>query len=1212
MKRSLRYSALTAALLSVSAAHAVDRPNYDAYAHQPAAATAGTPSRSTPTPGAVVTSMDDRRGVPTFLWATANAKASPRVVGATPERAARTYLEQHAMRYRLSPAALATVEVAEVHDTGTGGIIVTFRQRVGGIEVHRNALKVLMKRDLSLVAISGNLHASATEGARGSGKVVLSGASAIAAALHDLYGASVAAQDLDETKKPGTGYRYFQMKESAVAASGLRLSRPARVKRVLYPLPDRLVNAYFLEVMPSNGGAASDAYAYVIAADDGRVFYRENLTLNAFNYRVWAEPDGDHVPLAGPHADFLPHPTGSPDGSSPAFIAPVMVDINGFNTNPQGTFDPWLALSATTTSGNNVDAYADLNNPDGYSSGDLRATTTSTQTFDRVYDVTTSANASQNQIMASVAQLFYVNNWLHDWYYDSGFDEAGGNAQADNMGRGGVDGDVLLAEAQDYSGTDNANMQTLGDGESPIMQMYVWSSGDGSTSLSVQPLNTTMETDYASFGPSSFNLTNQLALVNDGANTVTDACSPLTNAGQISGRIALIDRGNCDYTDKVLAAQSAGAVGVLIANSQAGAGAMGMGGNAAVNIPVLSVSQENGAVLKTALQAGQVTVTMTREGASTRDGTIDNSIVAHEWGHYLHHRLVACGGPQCAGQSEGWGDFVALHMLLEQGDDLTGAFPLAVYATAALGDPYFGIRRVPYSTSTDIDGFSFRHIADGEPLPDNHPLVDLGSNAESHNAGEVWTTMLFDAYAGLIQSHPFPEARRLMSDYIVGGMKMAPVEPTFTEQRDAILAAAAAHDPNDFIALAQGFARRGAGTCAVSPDRNSQDMQGVVEDFELRPNFVFSAVTVDDSVTSCDDDGILDREETGLVTIEITNSGVAALTDARATVSTTSPGVSFPAGALVEFGSVAPFSTGMATVQVALDSSFSTAQPVVLDVSLTSAQTCTPQLARAELRRVHYDAEPATSTVDSVESEDEAWAAEGSVDGVWSRTVQAGAMNHHWSGIDFPSVSDTSLVSPPLEVSADQPLVLSFKHAHKFEYSQDTAWDGAVIEISSDGGATWNDLADFADPGYLGTITDLSGNPLSDRQGFTGENAEWPGYTAASIDLGTAFAGETVQVRFRIGTDEAAGDEGWFIDDIAFSGITNAPFTNLAENAAGCDETGAGGAGGAGGGPEGPVVSDPDGCGCGVVGDDTSSTTGASLLSLFAALGLVLRGRRRR
>ena len=38
-------------------------------------------------------------------------------------------------------------------------------------------------------------------------------------------------------------------------------------------------------------------------------------------------------------------------------------------------------------------------------------------------------------------QLFFLTNFLHDFFYDLGFDEAAGNFQASNFGRGGLEGD---------------------------------------------------------------------------------------------------------------------------------------------------------------------------------------------------------------------------------------------------------------------------------------------------------------------------------------------------------------------------------------------------------------------------------------------------------------------------------------------------------------------------------------------------------------------------------------------------------------------------------------------------------------------------------------------------------------------------------------------------------------------------------------------------
>ena len=58
--------------------------------------------------------------------------------------------------------------------------------------------------------------------------------------------------------------------------------------------------------------------------------------------------------------------------------------------------------------------------------------------------------------------------------YRHGFDEAAGNFQINNFGNGGLGNDPVNAEAQDGSGTDNANFATPADGSSPRMQMYLW------------------------------------------------------------------------------------------------------------------------------------------------------------------------------------------------------------------------------------------------------------------------------------------------------------------------------------------------------------------------------------------------------------------------------------------------------------------------------------------------------------------------------------------------------------------------------------------------------------------------------------------------------------------------------------------------------------------------------------------------------------------
>jgi hypothetical protein len=79
-----------------------------------------------------------------------------------------------------------------------------------------------------------------------------------------------------------------------------------------------------------------------------------------------------------------------------------------------------------------------------------------------------------NYQKAIVTQLFYISNWFHDETYRLGFTEASRNFQNDNFGRGGAGFDRVSAEAQDCSGTNNANFGTPADGNRGRMQMFLW------------------------------------------------------------------------------------------------------------------------------------------------------------------------------------------------------------------------------------------------------------------------------------------------------------------------------------------------------------------------------------------------------------------------------------------------------------------------------------------------------------------------------------------------------------------------------------------------------------------------------------------------------------------------------------------------------------------------------------------------------------------
>jgi hypothetical protein len=100
----------------------------------------------------------------------------------------------------------------------------------------------------------------------------------------------------------------------------------------------------------------------------------------------------------------------------------------------------------------------------------------------------------------------------------------------------------------------------------------------------------------------------------------TEGCAPLSNAAQIAGNIALIDRGTCTYTEKVENARIAGAIAVVIVNnadpdSVAGKYPIQMVGEPA-NLPAIMISKPDGAKLKTALATAAVNVTLTADNES--------------------------------------------------------------------------------------------------------------------------------------------------------------------------------------------------------------------------------------------------------------------------------------------------------------------------------------------------------------------------------------------------------------------------------------------------------------------------------------------------------------------------------------------------------------------------------------------------------------------
>jgi hypothetical protein len=171
-----------------------------------------------------------------------------------------------------------------------------------------------------------------------------------------------------------------------------------------------------------------------------------------------------------------------------------MLSVQDATASPNG----WIPDGGTTTTGNNVDAYLDTvadNAPDaglldnnGRPTGNPDAATRNRDFLGaapRNFNYTpaplgTNPDAGDSPSFAqlrrgAVTHAFYVANWYHDTLYKLGFDEAAGNFQSDNFGRGGLAGDPVLLEIQDGSSVNNAFFSPAPDGHSGRMQMFIWS-----------------------------------------------------------------------------------------------------------------------------------------------------------------------------------------------------------------------------------------------------------------------------------------------------------------------------------------------------------------------------------------------------------------------------------------------------------------------------------------------------------------------------------------------------------------------------------------------------------------------------------------------------------------------------------------------------------------------------------------------------------------
>lgn len=1156
-----------AALLVVLAS--AERQNFDAFVSSPglfAPREALSPDARALFDAAYVSGFEPRRGVPTVLWAppVPVGQRPLRTLGLTAEQAARRHLFAWAPVYRFAPAALADATLAGVHDLGDGAVVVGFRRVVNGLPVFMSELNVVMTGGLDLVAITGHLPPQP-----GAGTFALTAESALSLAARDLTGEPMDVKPA--LPRPGKWVDYD--------------AAHARVRQGFYALPLRLVPAYQVELTDGD-----DAFGYVVSAEDGAILTRVGHVA-AHSYRVWADAVAPFTPWDGPWQDSTPHPDGAATAYQPMNLPAPLVTLQnaGVSTN-----DPWLPAGATTLEGNNAEAYGDLLPPDGLNdpdagkpiladggvpdggvddagvpflfTADPRVPISAADTFDFLADFSSEPTTPANRNAGGV-NAFYAVNWLHDLFYDLGFDEAAGNAQKDNLGRGGLAGDPVQIELGDYSGRNNANMATPADGRSPRMQLFLWSS-TGPQRLTVNtPVNDAGPIGAAIAYPGSapsWNVTGDLIepVDPDGG---WSGCLPATNAAALDGKIALMNGVTCGDAVRFAHARDAGTLGVVVVRA-----GIGSTTPAAQPLPAHQVTAAVASPWRVVLaDGGTVNVTLDYAHQPDRDGAVDTTTVSHEWTHYLTNRLVGNADglipSQARGMGEGWSDFVALLTTLRPSDatapsnvNWNGTWGLSPWDGGGydlLGNPtaafYFGLNRYPYTADKAKNPLSFRHIGKGVQTPlSPRPRFVAPDASEVHATGEVWTEMLWECAVRLLRSgrYTVPQAQKKMLGYLVAALKATPLQPTFTEARDALLAVTRAASPaDDFPLFVEAFASRGLGLGAVAPPREAIGNTPLQEDTDTSgARWRLVSLTVSDGPTgACDSDGFLDSGEAGAVTVKLQNIGARPLAASMLTLTASEPRLQFAPGA-VGVPPTAPFATATVTVPVTLRAGLTPVPSADLTVTVTDPQAAVPLSAQ---KTVRLDADRVASATEGFEDQEEDFYA---TTGSWSigsstadpasvhlfRPLALSPLTHAVVGHDMPQLGDNTLTTPPLQVGQG-PFGFTFVHSYAFDTSAGTNfWDGAILEISTNRW-DWTQIPGSAiSPTYDNTIK-VSPNPLSGLPGFVGIRLV---PVTATVSLGTQYAGQTVWIRFRIGTDGSIGGTGWTIDDVAFTGLTNTPF----------------------------------------------------------------------
>ena len=994
------------------------------------------------------------------------------------------HLAQNRAEYGLVEADLRDYVVTDMYQTRDTGVThIYLRQRINGLDIWGGQLNANIMPDGSILTLNNGFVPQLDR------------------ALYDSQPTLTAAEALnhvaEQLRWPITSYFVAEQNlggtdQMQILSTGGIAQDPVPARLIYYRTEDgRLLLAWEALVEPIN---TSDYWQMAIDAHTGEILRQFNWTVS-HNPADIALSDGRTFGLnnvsnisMGNMAPAMQSPDAVADGSSyRVFALPVESPIHASPPSPADgrvlVTEPADALASpfgwhdtngvagaefTVTRGNNVHAYTDTNNsdtPDPGSDPDGGAGLT----FDFPLDLT---QAPSTYRPASVTNLFYWNNITHDLLYRHGFDESSGNFQVNNYGRGGIGNDDVRAEGQDGGGTNNANFFTPPDGSRPRMQMYNWTT-----------TTPNRDGDFdAGIVAHEYGHGWSIRLTGGPANT-----SCLGNAEQMG-------EGWSDYLSVVFTARPGD---TRTTNRGVGTYALGQPTN----------------------------------GQGIRPAPYNTDMGANS---YTYANLPSMAIPHGVG-------FVWNTMLWEMYWNLVDehGFNPNLYQDWTTGGNNLALRLV-------TDGLKLQPCSPGFVDGRNAILAADTALTGGQNQCLIWEAFAkrglgFSANQGSSNSRSDGTPAFDMPDACMG-VSAAPMS------QDICQGSTAAYTISAGAAFTGNVDLSAVGNPAPSSVNFSVNPIVAPGSSNMTVNNTAAVAPGNYSIEITADDGTVTD------TVEIDLNVFAG---APGSVTLTSPAhLATGVGVPVSFAWTADANATGYLLQVATDMAFTNL------VYSNTVGTNNASVGGLNTSTVHYwrvtpnnicgvgttsavfsfrtESAPGDCNVDETaveflsegfESGAPGWSTAGSTGAsTWaSSSVRTNSGNLSYLAVNLSTVSDQRLASPAVELTAGYTnYTLQFWNHQTIERRDATrCWDGAIVEISTNGGSSWTQLSSLTHP-YDGLIQTGFSNPLANLQGWCGDPRNWH---KPVVDL-SAYEGQTVNFRWRLGTDSTVGREGWYVDDV--------------------------------------------------------------------------------